>query len=154
VTGNIAFALLAGPAMVRMLVRFRQRFQWRTPTVATGVLLALLLLPALVPSPARAASPEVDRAANWLESAQHSDGGFGSSAGSTSSAAQTGWAMLGLEAAERNPLDVTSATTSPVDFLRAHLSELSSAGDLARTIIALEGAGVDPRSFGGRDLVS
>jgi energy-coupling factor transport system substrate-specific component len=154
VTGNIAFALLAGPAMVRMLVRFRQRFQWRTPAVATAVLVALLLLPSLVPAPARAAGPEVDRGANWLESAQNSDGGFGSSPGSDSSAAQTGWAMLGLEAADRNPLDVPGAGTSPVDFLRGHLDELSSAGDLARTIIALEGAGVDPRSFGGRDLVS
>jgi len=154
VVGNVAFALLAGPAMVRMLVRFRQRFQWRTPAVATGVLVALLLLPSLVPSPARAASPEVDRAANWLEAAQNSDGGFGSSAGSDSSAAQTGWAMLGLEAADRNPLDVTGAGASPVDYLRGHLDEVSSAGDLARTIVALEGTGVDPRSFGGRDLVS
>jgi len=154
VTGNIAFALLAGPAMVRMLVRFRRRFQWRTPAVATGVLLALLLPPSLVPSPAQAAGPAVDRAANWLESAQNSDGGFGSSSGSDSSAAQTGWAMLGLEAADRNPLDVSDAGDDPVDFLRGHLDELSSAGDLARTILALEGAGVDPRSFGGRDLVS
>ena len=27
--GNIVFALIAGPAMVRMLVRFRERFEWR-----------------------------------------------------------------------------------------------------------------------------
>ncbi|HWA52663.1 MAG TPA: prenyltransferase/squalene oxidase repeat-containing protein [Solirubrobacterales bacterium] len=153
VAGNVAFALLAGPAMVRMMVRFRQRFQWRTPAVAAGVLLALLLLPSLVPSSARAASPDVDRAANWLESAQNSDGGFGSSPGSDSSAALTSWTMLGLEAAGRNPLDVTGGGPSPVDFLRGHLDELSSAGDLSRTIVALEGAGVDPRSFGGRDLV-
>ena len=26
--GNIVFALIAGPAMVRMLIRFRERFQW------------------------------------------------------------------------------------------------------------------------------
>ena len=52
--GNVAFALLAGPAMVRMLVRFRQRFEWRTPAVATAVLVALLVVPAIVPSPARA----------------------------------------------------------------------------------------------------
>ena len=154
VVGNVAFALLAGPAMVRMMVRFRQRFQWRgTPAVATGVLAALLFLPALLPTPARAAA-DVDRAANWLESAQNSDGGFGSSPGNDSSAALTGWAMLGLEAAGRNPLDVTAGDATPVDFLRGHLDELSSPGDLARTIVALEGAGVDPHSFGGRDLVS
>ena len=34
------------------------------------------------------------------------------------------------------------------------VDELSSTGDFARTILALEGAGVDPRSFGGRDLVA
>jgi energy-coupling factor transport system substrate-specific component len=150
--GNVAFALIAGPAMVRMLVRFRQRFQWRTPALAATILAALLILPALVPGSARAAG--TDRAANWLESAQNSDGGFGSSPGGESSAALTGWAMLGLEAAGRNPFDVTSSGRSPIDFLRGHLDEVSSPGDIARTVVALEGAGADPRSFGGRDLVS
>lgn len=151
VVGNVAFALLAGPAMVRMLVRFRRRFQWRTPAVATAIL-AILLLPSLAPGTARAAG--TDGAANWLEAAQNSDGGFGSAPSSDSSAALTGWAMLGLEAAGRNPFDVTSAGgKNPIDFLQAHLDEVSSPGDLARTIIALEGAGADPRSFAGRDLV-
>jgi energy-coupling factor transport system substrate-specific component len=151
VAGNVAFALLAGPAMVRMLVRFRQRFQWRTPAVATAILV-VLLLPSLIPGAAKAAG--TDQAANWLESAQNEDGGFGSSPSSDSSAALTGWAMLGLEAAGRNPYDVTSAGKSPLDFLHDHLSEVSSPGDLARTIIALKGAGADSRSFAGRDLVS
>jgi Prenyltransferase and squalene oxidase repeat len=150
--GNVAFALIAGPAMVRMLVRFRQRFQWRTPALAATILTALLLLPALVPGAARAA--DTDRAANWLEAAQNSDGGFGSSPGGESSAALTGWAMLGLEAAGRNPFDVASSGHSPIDFLHGHLEEVSSPGDIARTIVALEGAGADPRSFAGRDLVS
>jgi energy-coupling factor transport system substrate-specific component len=148
--GNVAFALLAGPAMVRMLVRFRERFEWRTPAVATAVL-AVLLLPAIIPGSARAAS--AGRAADWLESVQNSDGGFGSSPGDPSGAAITGWAMLGLEAAGRNPLDVSRGGTTPVDFLRSRIDEMSSSGDLARTIVALEGAGVDPRSFAGQDLV-
>jgi energy-coupling factor transport system substrate-specific component len=152
VVGNIAFALLAGPAMVRMLTRFRRRFQWRTPAVAT-MILAILLVPSLLPGSARAAG--TDEAANWLEAAQNSDGGFGSSPSSDSSAALTGWAMLGLEAAGRNPYDVIgSGGKSPIDFLEGHLDEVSSPGDLARTIVALEGAGADPRSFAGRDLVS
>jgi len=152
VVGNIAFALVAGPAMVRMLTRFRRRFQWRTPAVATAIL-AILLIPSLVPGTARAAGTA--EAANWLESAQNTDGGFGSSPSSDSSAALTSWAMLGLEAAGRNPFDVASAGgKSPIDFLRGHLDEVSSPGDLARTIVALEGAGADPRSFAGKDLVS
>jgi energy-coupling factor transport system substrate-specific component len=154
VAGNVAFALLAGPAMVRMLVRFRRRFQWRarTPAVAAVILATLLLIPVSMPGSARA--DDVGRAASWLESAQNGDGGFGSSAGEDSSAALTGWAMLGLEAAGRNPFDVSQGGRTPIDFLRGHLDEVSSPGDLARTIVALEGAGADPRSFGGRNLVT
>jgi Prenyltransferase and squalene oxidase repeat len=148
--GNVAFALLAGPAMVRMLSRFRQRFEWRAPAVTAALLFVLALPAALAPS-AQAAGP--DHAANWLESVQNDDGGFGASPGGESSAAITGWVMLGLEAAGRNPLDVAAAGSSPVDFLRSNLGEVSSSGDIARTIIALEGAGVDPRSFGGENLV-
>jgi hypothetical protein len=66
----------------------------------------------------------------------------------------TGWAMLGLAAAGDNPLDVTRGGKSPVDFLREGASSLKSPGDLSRTIIALESAGVDPRNFGGTNLVS
>ena len=38
--GNVVFALIAGPAMLRMLVRFRERFEWRarTPAVVGTVL--------------------------------------------------------------------------------------------------------------------
>jgi Prenyltransferase and squalene oxidase repeat len=148
--GNVAFALIAGPAMVRMLVRFRERFEWRTPAVAATLLVALVVLPAVIPSPARA---DAGSAAGWLESVQNTDGGFGASPGKDSSSSITGWVMLGLEAAGRNPLDVARQGSTPVDFLRSNLSEVSSSGDLARTIVALEGAGVDPRSFGGRSLV-
>jgi hypothetical protein len=61
--------------------------------------------------------------------------------------------MLGLEASGRNPLDVSRGGHTPIDFLRARVNELGSPGDFARTILALEGAGVDPRDFGGHDLV-
>jgi energy-coupling factor transport system substrate-specific component len=150
--GNVAFALIAGPALVRMLVRFRQRFQWRTPALAAS-LLALLLLPAAVlPSPAKAEG--VDSAASWLASEQNSDGGFGASPGDPSSTSVTGWAMLGLAAAGRNPFDVAHKGHTPIDYLRSHLDEVTSSGDLARTIVALEAAGADPRSFGHQNLVA
>jgi energy-coupling factor transport system substrate-specific component len=150
--GNVAFALIAGPAMVRMLVRFRERFEWRTPAVATALLVALLVLPAVVPGSAKAAAG-AERAASWLESVQNSDGGFGASSGDPSGAAVSGWVMLGLEAAGRNPLDVARLGRTPVDFLRTSVDELGTSGDLARTIVALQGAGVDPRSFAGHDLI-
>jgi energy-coupling factor transport system substrate-specific component len=149
--GNAALALVAGPAMVRMLVRFRERFEWRAPALASVLLLALALASVL---PARAQATETSRAANWLVSAQNADGGWGDSPESDSAPEMTAWAMLGLEAAGRNPLDVSTGGHNPVGYLRAHVDELSSPGDLARTILALTGAGVDPHSFGDRDLVS
>jgi len=169
--GNIALALIAGPAMVRMLSRFRERFEWgrgdrpAAPVVGGGTLtpglrgggIAALLLVAIVLgalAPARAEASEVSRAAGWLVSVQNQDGGFGSSPGDDSGAEMSGWAMLGLEAADRNPLDVSRGGQTPVDFLRGAVGELKSPGDLARTIVALEGAGVDPRKFAGANLVS
>jgi hypothetical protein len=168
--GNIALALIAGPAMVRMLSRFRERFEWGrgdrlaappvsgalTPGLRGGGIAALLLVAFLLGglAPTHAEASEVSHAASWLASAQNKDGGFGSSPGDDSGAEMTGWAMLGLEAADRNPLDVARSGQTPVDFLRGALDELKSPGDLARTIVALEGAGVDPRKFAGANLVS
>jgi hypothetical protein len=149
--GNATLALIAGPAMIRMLARFRQRFEWRPPAVASVLLLAIALASVL---PARAQASDASRAADWLVSVQNSDGGWGTSPESDSSTATTAWVMLGLEAAGRNPLDVSRGGHSPVDYLRARVNELGSPGDFARTILALEGAGVDPRSFGTHDLVS
>jgi Prenyltransferase and squalene oxidase repeat len=170
VLGNVALALVAGPAMVRMLIRFRERFEWERgggdPAAprATGRLggalrgggVAALLVVAIVAlAPTQARADSVTHAADWLESVQNGDGGFGPSASDESGTATTCWVMLGLEAAGRNPLDVTSPKgRTPVDFLRKELGAVGSPGDIARTILALEGAGVDPRDFGGRNLVS
>jgi hypothetical protein len=62
--------------------------------------------------------------------------------------------MLGLEAAGHNPLDVSKGGKTPVDYLRSAVGQIESSGDYARTILALEGAGVDAHSFAGRNLVS
>ena len=66
----------------------------------------------------------------------------------------TGWAMLGLEAAGRNPLDLKRGGETPVSYLRSQVGRLRSVGDLERTILALEGAGLDPDRFAGHDLVA
>jgi energy-coupling factor transport system substrate-specific component len=176
VLGNVALALVAGPAMVRMLTRFRERFEWerrrapRTPgegglggALGSGGVAATLLLIAclvLAPAPAQAASEaesevlSVGRALTWLQGQQRSSGGFAADAGRDAGAEMTSWAMLALAAVGRNPQDVTSGGKSPVDFLRAHRSEIRDAGDVARTILSLQAAGVDPRDFVGEDLVS
>ncbi|MGC1852113.1 MAG: hypothetical protein WA687_06710, partial [Solirubrobacterales bacterium] len=59
--GNAALALIAGPAMVRMLIRFRERFEWRTPAVASVLVLMLAAASVL---PARAEASDVSRAAD------------------------------------------------------------------------------------------
>jgi energy-coupling factor transport system substrate-specific component len=170
VLGNVVLALVAGPAMVRMLTRFRERFEWERGTASgtappsarpfdgalrSGGVAALLVvaLASLVPAPAQAEGPSVTRAADWLAAQQRPSGGFGPSAERDAGAEMTSWAMLALAASGRNPLDVTSGGKSPVDFLRSHRDEVKDAGDVARTILALAAAGVDPRSFGGEDLV-
>jgi len=151
--GNIALALAAGPALVRMISRYRSRleFRWRAELVAPLVLIAVVL-------PALAAAPPAARAsggaAGWLVAAQNSDGGFGASPGEGSSAAMTGWAALGLEAAGINPLDLGHGAGTPIGYLRAHAADVSSTGDLERTILTLDAAGANPRNFAGRDLVA
>ena len=61
--------------------------------------------------------------------------------------------MLGLEAAGRNPLDLERAGRTPVEFLRRNSGAIGSSGDLAKTILALQGAGLNPHRFSGRNLV-
>ena len=177
-TGNVVLALIAGPAMVRMLTRFRERFEWSRRGAPEGgdpgapggrdklrprlggalrsggvaALLLLLTLGLLVPAAAHASA--VSQGADWLEAQQRPSGGFAADSGRDPGAEMTAWTMLALAAAGRNPLDVTKSGKSPVDFLRNHIAEVKDAGDIARTILALEAAGVDPRSFAGEDLVA
>ncbi len=171
--GNAAIMLAAGPALVRMLERYRARFEvtWRAApsagAVAAAALVAIALGAAIAAGPgARSASAgraevvtsgagrAVNGARAWLADSQNPNGGFGTSPGSISSPAMTGWAMLGLEAAGRNPRDLHLKGRSPVDYLRRHADELSSTGDLERTILALRGAGVSSGRLGDRDLVA
>ncbi len=168
--GNAALMLAAGPAMVRMLGRYRERFDvaWRdAPLARSAVAVAVglcLTLPLLAPVPARAgdeaklkekqkALAGLAGARAWLLGAQNDDGGFGAFKGDDSSPGMTGWAMIGLQAAGMNPRDATTLGKSPVQYLRKHKKKIKSTGDLERTILALDGAELDPRDFDGADLV-
>jgi energy-coupling factor transport system substrate-specific component len=156
--GNFAIALAAGPALVRMISRFRTRLEFSWPA-AEAVPSALLVILALIAvgglglgrTESAAAGPT---AISWLRAAQSDDGGYAATPGQPSSPAMTGWTMLGLEAGGTNPLDLRSGGETPVSYLRGQVDRLRSVGDLERTILALAGAGVDPRSFAGEDLVA
>jgi Prenyltransferase and squalene oxidase repeat len=175
VVGNIVFALAAGPAMVRMLVRFRERFEWRRGSApatsgdldrgfggvlrggGVAALLLIVLAAAFAPSAHASAADEaisVGRALHWLEAQQRPSGGFAADTGREAGAEITSWVMLAMAATGRNPLDVNKDGNSPLDFLRSHSDEVKDAGDAARTILALEAAGADPRHFAGENLVA
>ena len=160
--GNVALALAAGPAIARMLLRYRERFEfaWKPqrPAVARGagagiaaaVLLAAIAAPQLA-AEQRAEGASAGGAVQWLRDAQNEDGGFGPDVGDESDPAMTGWVALGLESAGVNPLDFGSP--NPISYLRRTVDEVRTTGDIERTILVLAAAGLEPRSFAGTDLV-
>jgi Prenyltransferase and squalene oxidase repeat len=164
--GNAALALVAGPVMVRMLLRYRRRFEFawkrRGSTATAGgaaagaacLIAALLLANAALPGERAVAAGGVDAGVAWLRGAQNDDGGFGFDRGQDSSPGMSGWAVVGLEAAGINPLDLDHGDATPVSYLAGTVGEISTTGDIERTILVLRGAGLDPRRFQGHDLVS
>ncbi len=150
VVGNIGFCLLLGPTFVRSLARYRRRFdvRWVGSAAAALVLCAVWWL---APPSAQASAAG---AVSYLRAAQNSDGGFGGARGQSSTPLHTGWVALGLAAAGVNGADVSSGGNSIVDFLRVHTAGLNDIGDLERTVLAIDSAGVDARTFAGRDLVA
>ncbi|MEO8093020.1 MAG: prenyltransferase/squalene oxidase repeat-containing protein, partial [bacterium] len=153
--GNFAIAFAAGPALVRMISRFRDRleFTWRPAPALPVVLIAIVSAATITTAPRAEAGAPTD-ARIYLERQQNSDGGFGATPTASSNVDMTAWAMLGMEASRRNPLDLRRGGRSPLDFLRSHASEIRSVADLEKTVLALAGAGAGPRSFDGRDLVA
>jgi hypothetical protein len=154
VVGNIGFCLLLGPTFVRALARYRRRFEVRWAGSAAAVLVACSLAGMAAPPGAQAASPAA-RAVAYLRAAQNPDGGFGGSRGQSSTSLHTGWTALGLAAAGVNAADVSAAGgASILDYLRAQAGGLTDIGELERTVLAVDAAGVSARSFAGRDLVA
>ncbi len=153
--GNFAIAYAAGPALVRMISRYRTRLEFRwhpagaLPLVMAG---AVLAVGAAAPPSAEAAGVDSGRA--WLQAAREPNGGYAATPGDRPNPQMTGWAMLGLEAAGRNPRDVGRRGATPVDFLRMRVRQIHDLGELELSILAIEGAGMNSRSFGGADLLS
>lgn len=158
--GNALLCLAFGPGFLRLLLRFRRRFEveWeplRTAAsrraAAQGALLTLVLASCLAFGAVAAAS--VREGARYVEHAQNADGGFGGAPGQRSNELITGWAVLGLEAAGRHPLDVRRSGHNPFDFIRPR-TRAADIGELERTILALRGAGLSARKFDGQNLVA
>jgi Squalene-hopene cyclase C-terminal domain len=154
--GNVVFCLLIGPAFLRALARYRRRLEvrWeRTPAPAAlgAVAVALVLL---LPAAAVAATP-AQRAASYLAKAQNGDGGFGASTSGGSSPLYTGWAGLGLGSAGRNPWDVKRpGGRSLARYVLRRAGSLRDIGEIERTALVAKVGGLNPRSFGGRNLIA
>jgi energy-coupling factor transport system substrate-specific component len=154
--GNVVFCLLIGPAFLRALARYRRRFEVRwqrspAPIVAGVVALALVLA---VPATAGAATA-ADRAERYLLRAQNRDGGFGTAPKQSSSPLYTGWAGLALGSAGRNPRDVKrSGGRSLAAYVLRGSGSLRDIGEIERTVLLARVAGMNPRRFGGRDLIA
>ncbi len=155
--GNVLFALVAGPAMVAALRRFRERFEWSRLPGTVGVLLIAVSLSTVVLAP-KAAEAEVTESAReartWLEGRQNDDGGFGASPGSESSVSMTARASIGFAAAGLNPFDVSRSGRSSIGYLTSNSEEINDSAEISLAILALHAARVDPTTFGNRDLVS
>jgi len=80
-----------------------------------------------------------------MRSAAHSLGQIRSRAGLP--------ALIAALSNDQNPLDVRRGGHSAIDAIRAGLPGLNDTGELERTILVVRAAGLDPRRFGGRDLV-
>jgi energy-coupling factor transport system substrate-specific component len=149
--GNVVFCLLIGPIFIRALRRYRRRFQvrWAAPAAAGAVLLVLLALPAV------AAAAPADRAERWLLRTQNDDGGFGASPGQASSPLYSGWSGLGLAVAGHNPRDLQRrGGRTLASYLQRSAGSIRDIGEIERTVLVLEAAGLSPRRFAGRDLVA
>ena len=154
--GNVAFALIAGPAIVSAIGRFRDRFEWERVPGAVGVLMVVASLTTFVFAPPAEASlsDQARSARDWVAAQQNRDGGFGTAPGSGSSVTMTSRVMIGLAAANRNPLDVRRSGSNPLDYLRANERQIDDPNELALAILANHAAGSDPRRFGKRNLVA
>ena len=154
--GNVVFCLLLGPAFLRALARYRRRLEVRwehspAPIVASAMVLALVLV---LPAMAAAATP-AERAESYLLRAQNKDGGFGAAPAQGSSPLYTGWAGLGLGSADRNPRDVKrSGGRSVAAYVMRGSASLGDIGEIERTVLLVRTAGMNPRDFGGRNLLA
>ncbi len=154
--GNVVFCLLIGPLFIRSLRRYRSRLEvnWPSTPATASAAVALLGLLLAFPLVAGAATPG-ERAERYLLRAQNADGGFGAAPDQASSPLYSGWAGLGLAAVGRNPLDVARGRGRSLGgYVKRSLPGLRDIGEIERTGLVLRAAGLDPRSYGGRDLLA
>ena len=122
----------------------------RTRIAILIVILAAMLVGAL---PVLAAA-DITAALDYLRSQQSADGGFGSGFSPDSTIGSTADVTLAIVAADGDLAAFDQDGNTPLTYLEANASSASSAGDLAKLIMASVAAGENPRAFGGVDSVT
>ena len=122
------------------------------------IITIIVLLGLLIPSFTAAGQQnggDLDRAVSWLKDQQQTDGGFSNGFAPESDIGATSDAILGLVFAGEDPAVLKDGDKSPFDFLeeRVGAGEVQGAGVAAKVVLALNAAGLNPRSFADHDLV-
>ena len=96
------------------------------------------------------------RAVAWLVKQQQVDGGFSNGFTKGSDVGTTADAVVALASAKTNITTVkTAAGLTPLDYLAAKVSAAKlTVGEYAKIAVAVESAGLNPGSFGGKDLLA
>ena len=124
-------------------------------TIRLAAALLGCLIALLAPAPLAALTPPAattGAATAWLRAQQNPDGGFGAP---QSTPSLTTDAVLAFAAAGVDIASVRRDERTPIDYLAASVPTYGAApggaGKLALTVMAV---GLDPRAFGGRDLIA
>ncbi|WP_026912599.1 prenyltransferase/squalene oxidase repeat-containing protein [Patulibacter minatonensis] len=113
------------------------------------------------PAPSAREGARLDRIVRFLQDTQNDDGGYGGTPGAASDPLISAWVGIGLAAAGINPQDQKapgSRTRSVATYLES-AGPITSGGrppvttEFERIGMFINAAGMDPRSFGGRDYV-
>jgi hypothetical protein len=113
------------------------------------VLAALCALPLLAASAAIPETGAVNRGAAFLKSIQLPDGAYG-----TDSPGQNMDSIYAVRAAGFDPALDTTGGKSPVDYLLANASAVTSPGAAAKAALAARALGLDPRNVAGVDFIA
>ena len=118
--------------------------------------LLLVFLNGVWSGPRGPAEPALTRALHWLASQQQADGGFSNGFSPVSDPGTTADVVLGIVAAGQDPQAWSSAGKTPLDFLEATAASGlgGNAGLTAKMALAVSAAGLNPRRFGGRNLLA
>lgn len=121
---------------------------------APDVMTTAQAVPAILgkPFPLAGTVPALQDALAWLRTQQQADGGFGIGALGVSISSQ---ALLALAAVGEDPAQWKVGNgPSLLEYMTSQVGAINDVGVAGRTATALDMLGLDPRAFGGRDLIA